>query len=152
MCRAPWEGRPDMGKMSRLGNDLYQGRKSIDFVGRPWFWYAVSVCIIALALSGVVFRGLNFGVEFTGGRAVAYTTDRPVDIGDARSAVARAGFPQATVQTSGEDGIAVRTTGLTDAQEKRIRDALARQGGGGGPLDDFQCNSCRSASIAFRLK
>ena len=29
-----------MGKFSRLGNDLYTGRKSIDFVGRRALWYA----------------------------------------------------------------------------------------------------------------
>ena len=28
-----------MGKFSRLGNDLYSGKKSIDFVGRRWLWY-----------------------------------------------------------------------------------------------------------------
>ncbi|GAA0253102.1 protein translocase subunit SecD [Actinomadura nitritigenes] len=101
-----------------------------DLMRRRALWLAISGLAVAVAFTGIVARGLDLGVEFTGGRAVAYTTDRPVDIGDARSAVARAGFPQATVQTSGEDGIAVRTTGLTDAQEKRIRDALARQGGG----------------------
>ena len=31
-----------MGKFSRLGNDLYQGRKSYDFVGHKALWYAVS--------------------------------------------------------------------------------------------------------------
>ena len=31
-----------MGKFSRLGNELYNGRRSIDFVGRRWIWYAVS--------------------------------------------------------------------------------------------------------------
>ena len=31
-----------MGKFSRLGNDLYTGRRSIDFVGRTWLWYAIS--------------------------------------------------------------------------------------------------------------
>ena len=30
-----------MGKFSRLGNDLYTGKKSIDFVGRKWLWYSV---------------------------------------------------------------------------------------------------------------
>ena len=35
-----------MGKFSRLGNDLYTGRRSIDFVGRKWLWYAVSAVIV----------------------------------------------------------------------------------------------------------
>ena len=36
-----------MGKFSRLGNDLYTGKKSIDFVGRRWLWYAISAVILA---------------------------------------------------------------------------------------------------------
>ena len=31
-----------MGKFSRLGNDLYSGRRSIDFVGRTRLWFAIS--------------------------------------------------------------------------------------------------------------
>ena len=41
-----------MGKMSRLGNDLYQGRKSIDFVGRPWLFYGISAVVVGLAVRG----------------------------------------------------------------------------------------------------
>ena len=39
-----------MGKFSRLGNDLYNGKKSVDFVGRKWLWYAVSGVILLLAV------------------------------------------------------------------------------------------------------
>ena len=42
-----------MSKFSRLGNDLYTGNKSIDFVGRTRLWYAISGVIIVLALGGL---------------------------------------------------------------------------------------------------
>ena len=51
-----------MGKFSRLGNDLYTGRKSIDFVGKTRIWYAISGLIIVAAVLGLYFKGLNFGV------------------------------------------------------------------------------------------
>jgi hypothetical protein len=35
-----------MGKISRLGNNLYNGSRSIDFVGRKWLWYAISGGIV----------------------------------------------------------------------------------------------------------
>ena len=38
-----------MGKFSRLGNELYNGRKSIDFVGRRPIWYAVSLLLVTRA-------------------------------------------------------------------------------------------------------
>ena len=56
-----------MGKVSRLGNDLYTGRSSIDFVGRKWLWYAISGLIVLLAVLGLSVKGLNYGIEFTGG-------------------------------------------------------------------------------------
>ena len=55
-----------MGRVSRLGNDLYTGR-SIDFVGRKWLWYSVSGVIVLLAILGLSVKGLNYGIEFTGG-------------------------------------------------------------------------------------
>ena len=56
-----------MGKLSRLGNDLYDGDVSIDFVGRKWLWYTISGIIVVLAVAGLYFKGLNFGIEFEGG-------------------------------------------------------------------------------------
>jgi preprotein translocase subunit SecF len=56
-----------MGRLSRLGNDLYDGDVSIDFVGRKWLWYTVSGIIVVLAVAGLYFKGLNFGIEFEGG-------------------------------------------------------------------------------------
>ena len=56
-----------MGKASRLGNDLYTGRKSIDFVHQRPKWYAITGIIVLLAFAALFIRGLNFGVEFTGG-------------------------------------------------------------------------------------
>ena len=66
-----------MGKFSRLGNDLYSGKKSIDFIGRKWLWYAGSGLIVILALGGLYFQGLNMGIEFEGG--AQYRVTLPAD-------------------------------------------------------------------------
>lgn len=131
LARTPRLARSKAGGLGAGGRiRQWLDHRRPDLMRRRALWLAVSGAAVALAVAGITVRGLDYGVEFTGGRAVEYTTNRPVDIGDARSAVARAGLPQATVQTSGEDGIAVRAAELTDAQEKRVRDALAQQGGG----------------------
>ena len=64
-CRGRGEGL--MGKFSRLGNALYEGDVSIDFVGRKWLWYSISGVIVLLAVGGLYFKGLNLGIEFEGG-------------------------------------------------------------------------------------
>ncbi|MCL2612228.1 MAG: protein translocase subunit SecF [Nocardioidaceae bacterium] len=123
-----------MGKMSRLGNDLYQGRKSINFVGKPWLWYAVSVVLVALALSAIAFKGLNFGVEFTGGSSI---TDN-VGSGNATQAnadklastiggasIANAANP--TVTTAGDKALIVQTQNLTTAQNDAVDKLITQQ-------------------------
>ena len=37
--------------IAQFGNDLYTGRRSIDFVGRQKTWYAISAVLLALAAS-----------------------------------------------------------------------------------------------------
>ena len=51
----------------QFGNDLYTGRRSIDFIGRQRLWYTFSGFLIVLALVGMFARALNFGIEFSGG-------------------------------------------------------------------------------------
>ena len=91
----------------------------------PRRWLAVSATVLVLAASGIAARGLDFGVEFTGGRLIEYTTDTPVDPGRARTALADAGFPQAVVQTSGENGLTVRTHQLDNTQAAAVTDTVA---------------------------
>ena len=100
-----------------------------DLMKRRKLWLAISGIVIVVAFTGIFTRGFNFGVEFTGGRIVEYSTSRPLDIDVARSAVSDAGFPRAVVQTAGEDDISVRTSELTNEEEKRIQQALAEKGG-----------------------
>ena len=56
-----------MGSFSRLGNELYNGRRSIDFVTQRGRWYLLSAVLVAVAVAIVVIKGLAFGIEFTGG-------------------------------------------------------------------------------------
>jgi SecD/SecF fusion protein len=93
-------------------------------------WLAASALAVVLAVAGIAVRGLDLGVEFTGGRLVEYETSRPIDAERARAAVSAAGFPRAVVQESGEGGIAVRTGDIDNDEEVRIRAALGVAGAG----------------------
>jgi SecD/SecF fusion protein len=108
-------------------------RRNPDLMKRRATWLAISAAAALLALTGIVARGLDLGVEFTGGRLVEYSTSAPLSIDDAREVVSDAGFPRAIVQTSGSDGggenISVRTAEMTNDQEAGVRAALAEQGG-----------------------
>lgn len=91
-------------------------------------WLAIAGGLAAVAVAGLAVRGLNFGVEFTGGRLVEFATAKPVSAEAAGQAVARAGFPTAVVQSSG-DGVSVRAARLGIEEVARIEQALETQAG-----------------------
>jgi len=92
-------------------------------------WLAASALAVAVAGTGIGIKGLDFGVEFTGGRLVEYATSRPVDAQAARGAVAAAGLPRAVVQLSDGNHIFVRDSGLTDTTKTKIANNLDDHGG-----------------------
>ena len=57
-----------MGRFSTLGNSLYTGEKSIDFVGRRKIWYSIAAVVLLLSVLLPALRGgFHFGIEFQGG-------------------------------------------------------------------------------------
>ncbi|MFJ8791940.1 protein translocase subunit SecD [Streptomyces sp. NPDC102462] len=129
-------GRPWVRRHPRLTGIATTGavrdrlvRRDPRLMRRPRRWLAVSAAALVLAGSGIAFRGLDLGIEFTGGRLIEYATGTPVDPERARAALADAGFPQAVVQSSGEDRLTVRTGELTDAQAAKVTEAVGDLGG-----------------------
>ena len=125
-----------MGKFSRLGNSLYEGTVSIDFVGRAKQWYAVSAVIFVVAISGLVFKGLDLGIEFEGG--VEYRVAVPAaqvndDSADSlRQAIAATGLENASspqVNTSGTDTLRVQVQPLNNAQSNEVIAAIQQETG-----------------------
>lgn len=126
-----------MGSLSRIGQALYQGKISIDFVGRRRLWYSVSAVIVLVALAALLFKGLNFGIEFTGGveyRAVmaAQATDEQHVVA-IRDAVTGSGAGDATaspiVSTSGSDAILVQIEPVSNDQANQVGAAIQKVSG-----------------------
>jgi SecD/SecF fusion protein len=107
-----------------------------DLIAKGRWWLAGSLVALLLAGTGLVVRGPNLGVEFTGGRLLGYRTERPVDLDAARQALADAGFPRAVVQASGDGDLTVRTGRLDAAGEERVQRAVATLGGQATELRD----------------
>ena len=105
-----------------------------DLLGRSRLWFGISVAAVAVALLGIGVRGLSYGLEFSGGRLVEYSTDRPVDLDRLRSDLAGAGLPRAVVQESGDANVVIRTPELSDGQEQAVQQAVERGGGGATAL------------------
>ncbi|MEU6546243.1 protein translocase subunit SecD [Streptomyces sp. NPDC046859] len=136
-------GRPWLRRRARLTGIAHTGavrdrlaRREPRLMRRPRRWLALSAAALALAASGIAVRGLDFGVEFTGGRLIEYATSSPVDPDRARAALADAGFPGAVVQSSGDQRISVRTDRLSNVEASAVTEAVVAVGGGADKLRD----------------
>jgi preprotein translocase subunit SecF len=147
-----------MGRFSRLGNDLYNGRRSIDFVGRRWLWYAVSGVIVIVAVAGLGLRGLNYGIEFTGGaefRVSVPSSQATQDTADTlREAVADTGIEAAAnpvVTTSGTEAVLVQTEPLTSEESGEVSQViLDTTGASEGDLSQTELGASWGEQIAQR--
>jgi SecD/SecF fusion protein len=130
-ARRPWvRRRPALTGIATTGRArTWMMRRDPDLMRRRTLWLTISGLLLVIAVAGIVVRGLNLGVEFTGGRLVEYSTAQPVDAEVAREKVSGVGFPRAIVQASGEDDITVRAADVSNDDELRIRAALAEAGG-----------------------
>ncbi|MBB4929702.1 SecD/SecF fusion protein [Lipingzhangella halophila] len=97
-------------------------RRSATFLG-------ISGLIVVVAILGIVIRPPNFGVEFTGGRVMEFTTEETVSVADARQTVSDTGHPNAVVQEAGDGDLTVRTGQLSDAEAAEIEEAIAAEAG-----------------------
>ncbi|GII94831.1 protein translocase subunit SecD [Sinosporangium siamense] len=122
--------RPRITGISSIGRvRAWLTRRAPDLMKRRNLWLGTAALLAVVALSGLFVRGLNFGVEFTGGRVMEFATTKTVGADVARQAVADAGFPSAVVQSSG-DGISVRTGQIGNDEVVKIGEALSGLGAG----------------------
>ncbi|NUR98300.1 MAG: protein translocase subunit SecD, partial [Kribbellaceae bacterium] len=92
-------------------------------------WLVITAVAIVVSIAGVAVRGLNLGIEFTGGRLVEVSTAQRVTPDQVRAAVAEAGYPTAVVQASGTDDFTVRTGTISDDEAEKIRESINRIAG-----------------------
>jgi SecD/SecF fusion protein len=95
----------------------------------PRRWLLISAVIVAIAITGVVVRGLNFGLEFLGGRLVEFSTTQEVDLEALRDDLAEQGLPRALIQETGQGNIVIRTEPLDPDQEVALEETVAGLGG-----------------------
>jgi len=115
-----------MASFGQFGNDLYTGRRSIDFVGRRRTWYLIAVVALLLSVTVPFLRGgFHFGIEFTGGSEFQVAAPDSLDQSVATSTVEDI-VPGSSPRVSvvGGDTIRIQTSQLEPAQNNDVADAL----------------------------
>ncbi|MCU1437670.1 MAG: Preprotein translocase subunit SecF [Naasia sp.] len=116
-----------MASFSQFGNDLYTGKRSIDFIGRRRTWFIVSAVALLLAIVVPFLRGgYVFGIEFTGGSEFRVSGVESIEQDPAIEAVATV-VPDIAPRVSsvGTNSVRVQTDQLADDESAEVREALA---------------------------
>ncbi len=117
-----------MSRFTDLGNQLYSGEKSINFVGRrKTFYIAAAITVVLAILIPVVKGGFNFGIEFRGGSEYKISESKLQSTALAEDAV-HAVVPDVQVNTTiiGASTVRVQTPQLSDEQSEQVRLSLAK--------------------------
>jgi preprotein translocase subunit SecF len=121
-----------MSRLASMGQRLYSGQVSFDFVGRRRLWYAISALIVLVAAAGLLVRGVNQGIEFRGGvEFTAQMAPTQENVDTLIEAAEGAGVDEVTdpvVTTSGSDAIRVQTPPLNQDQATIVQQALEDAG------------------------
>ena len=101
-----------------------------DIAGHRKIWFLISLCVIIPGIICLAARGLNFGIDFTGGTIIDLHFEQPVTIQDVRSSLSKYDLGGSTIQLEGEAGAAtdasssqnvmIRTVALEEDQRMQV--------------------------------
>ncbi len=112
---------------------------NIDFMGRRKLAVIISLVVIVFSIGSLIGRGLNFGIDFTGGVLVEVGYDGAADLSGIRTSLGSGGFADAQVQNFGA------------ASEVLIR-LLPREGEENGKLAEDIMSLLRQSDASVELR
>ncbi|MFK8013545.1 MAG: protein translocase subunit SecF [Marinicellaceae bacterium] len=110
------------------------GQTKFDFMSLRKHAMVLSFILISISIGSLVTRGLNFGLDFTGGTAVVVDFEKTISLDEIRTALESNNFVDASVQNFGSaKSVQIRFQSQSDEESTRLRDELE---GIIQPLDD----------------
>jgi preprotein translocase subunit SecF len=81
--------------------EFFRIRRDIPFMSYGRYTTAISLVTFVFAVYFLATKGLNFGVDFTGGTVIEMHYAQPADLGNIRGQLSQMGLPDALVQNFG---------------------------------------------------
>jgi preprotein translocase subunit SecF len=104
--------------------------RTINFMGVRNIAFAMTMVLTVMALGSWYFKGLNWGLDFTGGTLVELTYEKPADLNKVREQLSVSGFEDAVVQSFGATtDVLVRLAGDDPQLGNKIAAALLEADG-----------------------
>ncbi len=81
---------------------LFPHKPTFNFMGKRWLGFIFSI-VLTIASIGLVFtKGLNLGIDFTGGILMEIHTEEATDLGKLRDGLGHQGFGEISLQNIGD--------------------------------------------------
>jgi preprotein translocase subunit SecF len=114
---------PSGGRVKRF----FTGQSHVDFIGRSRTWLIVSLVVVGVSIAALAVRGLNFGIDFTGGTSfIVAGADGGFTAADLREAVGAVGVEEVSAQVvEGGEGALVTTPALEEVAGEQQAQVLA---------------------------
>ena len=98
---------------------------NFDFLGKTRIAVTLTALVLAVAIGALAARGLNFGIDFTGGTLVELGYEEAADLAAIRDALSASEFESASVQLFGSpNDVLVRLPPSEDAQASTISERI----------------------------
>jgi len=102
-------------------------RTNIDFMGKRKIAVTLSLLLLAVSIVSLATRGLNFGVDFTGGILLEVGYEGSADLPAIRESMAASGFGDAQVQNFGSASeVLIRMLPRPDIEADQLGESLLK--------------------------
>lgn len=102
-------------------------QRVINFMGIRHVAFALTVLLTLASLASLAIKGLNFGLDFTGGTLIELSYEQPAQLDKVRGQLREAGYADALVQSFGAStDVLVRMQGDDPQLGSQLADALRR--------------------------
>jgi preprotein translocase subunit SecF len=105
--------------------EFFKQNTSIDFMKNKHYALVFSIILFIISITGMIGRGFNLGLDFTGGTQINVHYQHPITLDKVRNSLHQAGFSHAVVQTYGSaESIMVRISSQWHTNETSIQRKL----------------------------
>lgn len=101
------------------------GKIKFDFMGKQKIAMIFSLALITISIGSIATRGLNFGLDFTGGTAVVVDFEKDISLDEVRDVLKSQNFIDASVNNFGASkSVQIKFQSKGDAESSQLRDQL----------------------------
>src|SRR5512146_3058186 len=98
------------------------GANMFDIIGKRYYFFLISLIVIIPGVIALILWGLPLAIDFTGGSVleVSFAPGKAPQPSQIITLYAKMGYPDIQAQSSGADGIIVRSKEMDEATKTKI--------------------------------